>query len=174
MPDRVRLLICHDCGTVEELPWFEGPAERDDTLIHRDSFHKFPSGTWHSRVLADVAKEDWDKPTHRDAIVQKIQIAAGVPGSAQGLGGQFYEVKANYQEDAIACWKRHNRTTDCGDYMADSKLLLPDTRAERKAEGLPTQRPGTKLCQFCPVHSVKVQIARKARGDYDKQPWEES
>lgn len=172
---KIRLLICHDCGSIEELPWFEGPPEHDDTLNYRDAAHRFPSGTWHSRVLADVPKDQWEKPTYRDEIVRQIAIAAGAPGSGAGMGQSWYDVKANFEQDAIACWKAHKRTTDCGDYRAESKRLLPDTAADRRAEGLPSRArylPNTWLCSFCPVQSLVTTKYREKRGDYDKKPWE--
>jgi hypothetical protein len=39
---RVRLLVCATCKTIEELPWYEGPQECDDTGNYRMSFHRFP------------------------------------------------------------------------------------------------------------------------------------
>jgi hypothetical protein len=172
MEETVRLLICHMCKSIDELPAYEGPPENDDTLAFRVSQHQFPSGRAHPLDLGVVKKEDWDKPTHRQEILRHLHMS-GAPGSGLGMGEDFYDVKANFEADALACWKAHNRTSDCGDYMSDGKRLLPDTRAERAAEGLDTRnRPSTSLCSFCPVHSVKMQIRRKAAGAYDKKDWE--
>jgi hypothetical protein len=76
MDSKTRLLICHDCGTIEPLPWFDGPTEYDDTLNYKDSFHKFDPDHWHRRALAEVPTEQWNKPSHRDEIVRQITIAA--------------------------------------------------------------------------------------------------
>jgi hypothetical protein len=171
---QVRLLICHMCKTINEIPSFDGPAEYDDLLAAKVAEHQFPSGKAHPLDLGVVAKEDWDKPTHRQEILRHLHMS-GSPGTGLGMGDSFYDVKANYEQDAITCWKQHGRTTDCGDYMSDSKKLLPDTAADRRAEGLSvSNRKGTKLCQFCPVQSVKMQAMRKDRGDYDKKSWESS
>lgn len=168
----VRILICHECGTVQEIPPFDGPAEYDDALLARVAEHQSDGGKrGHIKDLAVVKKEDWDSPGKRTAILAKV-VAAGAPGTGDGLGAKFYEVKANYSEEAMVCWKAHSRTLDCGDYQSKGKRILPDTLAERKAEGLPGRRAAIHLCDFCPVHGVKLQAARKDRGDYDKKSWE--
>lgn len=166
MSDKLRLLICHDCETIQELPWYEGPPEHDDTLKYRVSDHRFPNGEEHRGVLATVPSDHWEKASHRQEIVEKITTASGRPGTAAGLGADFYNVKSNFQQDAMKCWKQHNRTSDCADWRSDAKRLYPDTKADRKSEGLPTQRPNTWLCDFCPVTSIYAQKRNAARGDY--------
>lgn len=146
--ERIRLLICHTDGAVHELPFYEGPPEHDDTLNYRVAEHRDHRGS-----LATVKKSDWEKPSYRDGILEKI-AAAVRPGEGSGLGQTFYDVKNNFQQDAITCWKKHSRTLDCGDYMTDKMRLYPDTKADRKELGITTARPNTFLCQFCPVHSV--------------------
>jgi hypothetical protein len=174
---RVRLLICAVCKSIEELPAYDGPQEHDDTGNYRLSFHQLPSGNFHPYTVADISKADWDKPAYREAIVR--QITQELDGTVEaGLGQAFYDVRSNFQEDAITCWKEHGRPgsqhkTGCEDYKSDRKRLLPDTRADRRAEGLdPKNRPSTYLCQFCPYHRVVETRVRTDRGDYSKKPWE--
>jgi hypothetical protein len=170
--ERVRLLICADCKSIEELPAYDGPQEHDDTGNYRMAQHRYGSdGPYHPTTVGDVAKKDWDKPTVREAIVQKITTSLG---GDEGLGREYYDVKSNFQQDAIGCWKRHNRTTDCGDYMSEPKRLDPGTRRDRIEAGITPRRPSTFLCQFCPVQSVKMQLRRAAKGAYDRKPWEPS
>jgi hypothetical protein len=166
MPEEyVRILVCHTDGAVHELPDYDGPPEYDDTLKYRLSEHKFGDGSAHFGNMARLKKSDWDKKTYRDAILEEI-AAAVRPGEGSGLGQAFYDVKDNFMSDAAQCWKRHSRTLDCGDYMTDKMRLYPDTKADRKSEGLESgkSRPSTFLCQFCPVHSV-IQ-GKKNKGKY--------
>jgi hypothetical protein len=168
MADRLRLLICHDCESIEELPFYEGPPDRDDTLAYRVSFHQFPNGEEHLGVLATVPADHWEKASHRHEIVEKIATASGRPGTASGLGADFYDVKNNFAQDAMACWKKHNRTNDCDEWRGDHKRLYPDTKGDRKELGLnPKGRPNTFLCDFCPVTSVYAQKRNDLRGDYN-------
>ena len=132
--EKLRLLICHTCHSIQELPWYEGNPERDDTLNFRVAEHRFPDGNEHFGVLATVPESNWGKDEQRREIVAKIEEAAGVPGSGAGMGETFYDVKANFEIDALKCWGEHNRTHDCADYHSDKKRLYPDTRADRKAE----------------------------------------
>jgi hypothetical protein len=174
---KIRLLICAMCKSIEELPDYDGPQEHDDTGNYRMSFHRTASGAYHAHSVASVLKSDWDKPYIREAFVR--EITAMIAGTGQdGLGQEFYDVKSTFLDDALACWKKHGRPgsahkTSCEDYKSDRMRLLPDTRAERKAEGLSTKnRPNTFLCQFCPYHRVVENRFRKSRGEYDKQIWE--
>ena len=169
--EKIRILICHTDGAVYELPMYEGPPEFDDTLNHRLAGHENHIGN-----LATVKKADWEKKTYRDGILNEVAQHTRPPGEGTGFGQTFYDVKDNYQLDAMQCWKRHSKTSDCGDYMTDKMRLYPDTKGDRKAEGMSTsksERPSTFLCQFCPVHSIVMQKKRKAAHMYDKQPGED-
>lgn len=160
MPDeaRIRILICHSCHSIQPLPWYEGNPENDDTLNFRVAEHRFPDGNEHFGIMATVLEKEWDNLDHRDEIVKKIQEASVTPGSGAGMGETYYDIKSNFSEDAMKCWTvDHNRTKNCGDYRSDKKRLYPDTKAERKSEGLPARRPNTFLCDFCPYHQIVEQ-----------------
>jgi hypothetical protein len=168
----VRLLFCDKCKTVDELPAYDGPSDFDALLQYRVAQHQFDSGLMHPLSLARVEKSVWQQHAMRDQIIQQFAQEQGhvAPGSGAGLGQTFYEVKANFQQDAMACWKRHNRTTDCADYRTDKMFLLADTKAERKEAGMDTSaraRPRHWLCDYCPVHSVVMQKKNAAKGLYD-------
>jgi len=168
--EKVRILICHTDGAVMELPDYAGPPEHDDTLNYRISQHRFGDGTAHVGNLAKVKKSDWEKKTYRDAILDEVAKATRPPGEGAGFGQTFYDVKANFQQDALDCWKKFNRPTDPSycDYRKDNKRLYPDTKGDRKELGLdPKDRPNTFLCDFCPVQSIVMQKQRKAAGQYD-------
>lgn len=174
MPEQVRLLVCHNpCLTVEELPWYAGHPDNDDTLNYRVSFHRFPDGNEHFGSLHVVDKKLWDAPSVRAEIVARFPGHVGTAGSGGGLGQTHYDVKNNFQADAMECWEKHSRTHNCDEYMSEKKTLLPDTKAERKSERLsPKDRPKSKLCMFCPVASLVAQRKRSAAGLYNKQSWE--
>lgn len=175
MPGKIRLLICKTCGSVDELPVFEGPLEHDEWLNVKVQDHRTPSGEPHIGSLATVSTDEWSKPDVRDQIMKKIATEFALPGQAAGLGQSFYDLKSTFLEDAMTCWKGFGRTTDpshCA-YRSDSKRLLPDTKADRKDAGLSVKdRPNTFLCDFCPVHSLVLQKRRADAGLYDKQKWE--
>jgi hypothetical protein len=175
--EMVRLLICHVCKSCQELPDYDGPPELDTLLEYRLAEHKFASGTPHKGILPKVPKKDWAKSTYRDAILNKIaeEVGFDLPGSGVGFGDTFYDLKNNFSQDAMTCWKQHNRTTDCGDWRSKSKRLVPDTKADRKAEGMSTRAkdmPNSWLCDFCPVNSVIQTRVNEKRGLYKKQDWE--
>lgn len=165
---RLRLIICKTCNSIEPIPWFEGPVEYDDTLNARLAGHRFASGEAHiGAPMFTVSEKSWEDPGIRKQIVAEISKSTKV--GAEGLGQTFYDLRATFKDDAVSCWKKHNRTLDCADYRSDSKKLIPDTRGDRKDLGLDTKasrRPGTSLCVFCPYHSVVMARARKDQGFY--------
>jgi hypothetical protein len=161
--EKIRLLRCDDCKTLEELPDFQGPYEHDILLETLLSRHE-TEGHRHRGRLIDVPKRAWDLPNMRQALM--VQIMQGSPGLAAFSPG-FYDVRDTFRDDALKCYHLHNRPTDgCPDYHADRKMLLPDTASERKEIGLPKPRKGTVpihyLCDFCPLDGV---IKAKQRKD---------
>lgn len=163
----VRLLLCHECKSLEELPDFNGHPERDALLNALVSKHRYPSGTEHRGQLLRVEQKHWDSPSTREAIVAQIRSGAG----HTGLDPAFYEAKNTFQEDAMSCWAKHLRNPGCNDYKSDEKLILPDTQADWKAAGIKRpQKLGNGndryLCEFCPVHSLVVEAARAKKGMY--------
>mgnify|MGYP000867841898 FL=1 len=173
LPDdeKVRLLFCATCQTVDELPYYEGPPEHDVLLEYLlAEKHTFPSGLRHVSPfngVAVVSKKEWEQ--HRDAIIAKAMEVIREGGSP-GLGAEFYNARNTFAEDAMACWRRrHNRTENCDEYQSDKKLLLPPTKELRKEAGL-APRPAYMrryLCDFCPYHQIVVQRKRAAQGYYD-------
>lgn len=171
---RLRLLICHDCKSVDVLPWYDGPPQYDDTLNYRLADHQGPKDTqtgeprwYHTGTMASVSEKSWEDESTKWRILDELSKAHA--GGEVGLGSAIYHARSNFKEDAMTCWKQHNRTQNCGDYKSDSKRLVPDTRGERKELGLDTKssrRPGTHLCVFCPYHSVVMARARKEQGFY--------
>jgi hypothetical protein len=166
----IRVLFCLVCKTFQELPLYNGPVEKDvllDILVER---HIFPSGEPHKGHLFRVPKMAWENESTRKQIVNQI-----LGGGSKGLDEfdkEFYATKDTFKEDAMVCYQKHLRPDNgCPDWMSDKKILLPNTKAERKDAGLPDPKsaPGPKnyLCQFCPVQSTVMQKARAKRGDYN-------
>lgn len=168
MKNPIRLLICSTCKTVEELPPYSGDPRGDTWLREKEATHLLPSGEkMHGDVrVGRIEQEDW--LSHKQDILGKLASEMTAPGQGAGLGEAMYAAKDNYSVDAMKCWRvGHQRTLDCPDYMTSKMRVLPDTKAERKAEGMTTQRPSIYICQFCPVHSVMMQRQRAAEGEYN-------
>jgi hypothetical protein len=160
MAEHIRLLLCKTCGSMEELPDYEGDPGQDFLL--EALVQKHPNHVAHPMLR--VEKKHWDSPSTRDAIITQIRDKTG----HTGFDTSFYEAKNTFQEDAFSCWKAHNRNPGCSDYKTGSKRLTPDTAAERKAAGLPKYNSARDryLCEFCPVHSLVVSAAREKAGQY--------
>jgi hypothetical protein len=170
----VRILVCHVCQSVEELPDWDGPVEHDQILDYKTEPHTFPSGTPHKGILVRVPTKSWESQEFKDSFIDQIEQMVG-PGYGDGVPGLQYDLKSNFKQDAMKCWKEHKRTTDCGDYQSKNKALYADTKAERREAGMDislSARPKHFLCDYCPVQSIIDQKKRAAAHMYDKQPWE--
>ena len=157
---RIRVLHCHDCGTLDEIPWYEGPPEYDSLLEVVLSRHE-TNGHRHIGKLFDVEIRVWKLDNLRNQIIENIK------GGSKGLAAfdpSYYHTRDTFREDALKCYKEHLRPKDgCGDWRADSKILRPDTRKERLEVGLDMSgAPKHWLCDHCPVSAY---YERKARGD---------
>lgn len=155
----IRLLVCRDCRTIEELPGYDGPVEYDvllDTAVER---HIFPNGERHIGNLMTVEDRVWSDPSAKAEIVKRIAE------KTTGLNSEFYATKNTYEEDALGCYSRHGRPTDgCSEY-----------HDERKRIGNPTKELAANwhnhpfkvyLCDFCPVKSWVLTQERYKAGLY--------
>jgi hypothetical protein len=154
-----RLLVCRNCGTIEELPGAnEDPGDQLlDISVERH-------GESHYGILWNVPKGIWMAPQMRQAVIDQINDKVGTAG--QGLGVKFYEAKSQFHEDAMTCYSLHNRPQgQCTDYKTPKKRLSPKTEADRRAAGLPVaDAPKVFLCDFCPVKSFNMMKAHDASG----------
>jgi hypothetical protein len=172
----LRILVCHTCKAMVPIPDVPGGRGDDEMLMARVMEHQFPpvhhgnevQSRPHEMILCRLPEALWNNASLRANVVKEIQAHVGGAGDGEGLG-ELYDVRNNFMEDAMACWRfEHGRTTNCGDYMSDKKKILSDSAADRRELGLnPKTRASVKLCQFCPYHSVVVQRARKAKGAYN-------
>lgn len=162
---QIRLLACQQCKTIEEIPDFDGPPERDDLLQTLVSRHQ-SNGVPHIGGLFKVEEAKWQDARVRNDVSR--EIANKLSGGDTGLGTEYYDVRNTYAEDALNCWKKHQRNPACNEYKSEQMLLTPGTKAERKAAGMPEYRSNSYLCHFCPVHSLVMEAARKKAGLYNE------
>ena len=174
--EQIRLLACKNCKSIEPLDDYTGPpemAERWDVILnvalerHKDGVERRP----HIGQLFKVPKRAWESPEVQEQILKEM-TARFDPNYTTGLGDAAYAMRDNFREDAMKCWEQHMRTPNCSDYKSESKQLVPDTQAERKEAGVARfdkSNPNTQrfLCEYCPVHSLVQQAARKRAGLYD-------
>jgi hypothetical protein len=164
---KLRLLYCRTCKTIEELPDFSGPPEYDTLLQVLSERHRSPAGDSHVGNLFDVDIQVWANDDARREIIRQIK-----GGGSKGLDefdAAFYDTRNTFFEDAAECYSRHLRPkAACPDWMSDRMILLPDTKSERKSEGLaaPAKAPGHKvhLCDFCVVKRYYARRINEQKG----------
>lgn len=161
---KIRLLHCKDCRTIDVIPDFDGPPEYDTLLEIALSKHE-TGGYRHIGKLYDVEERVWKLENMRRALIE--QIKGGGSSGLATFDSSFYDVRDQFAEDAMSCYQAHlSPKGACPDWKSDRKMLLPDTKAERKEVGLDAPRKGTApvqyLCQHCPVNAY---MERKSRGD---------
>lgn len=168
----MRLLVCKNCKSIEEVPSYEGPeggegsAEYDDSLRFFVDQHMTKGCKKDHWIMYNLPTKYWIIPKVKESIEKQINEGA------QGLdvfGTNFYATKANFTADAMTCWIQHKQTKDCGDYKDEKKLIKPDTAKERLAAGMDKEMTGPKvyLCDYCPVKSIVQEKAFKKKGLYN-------
>jgi len=159
-----RLLYCLVCQTLEELPPYEGDPEQDHLLAIAVEPHVFPSGEPHKGKLFVLPLRAWAKEESRKEIIRQVK-GGGSKGLAE-IDDTYYVSRSNFLEDAMSCYGKHNKPKEgCPDWQDKSKLLIPNTIKERKAEGMARYQdeagPKTYLCNFCPVSIAVNQRKQK-------------
>ena len=157
---QIRLLRCTHCGTLEELPDFQGDPRDDHLLDHLVMEHqrRHPFHDETDAFLLRVSEEKWRNPKTRRGI--HAQIWADREG--KGFVPEYYASKNTFIEDANKCHVQHNRQVPCIDWHADRKRIGNPTK-----EGWREGRVKVYLCDFCPVASIVMQKKREAAGQYD-------
>jgi hypothetical protein len=160
---QIRVLVCRNCKSIEELPDYDGDPALDTLLNILVSQHQKP--VEHIGLLLKFPLKYWAVPKIQAEIVKQIK------GGSEGLDAfqtNFYATKNQFAEDAMRCYSDHNRPKgQCADYKSDKKLLKPDTNAERKDAGLEkagVKGPKVYLCDFCPVKSFNMHQFNKEKG----------
>ena len=162
-----RLLYCLVCGTLEELPPYEGPSDTDYLLAIACETHVFPSGEPHKGKLFVLPLRIWAKPESKKEIIRQLK-GGGSAGLAE-IDDTFYDSRSTFMDGAMECYGRHNKPAEgCSDWHAKDRMLIPKTVKERKAEGMGSYKdeagPKTYLCDFCPVAVAVAQRKRKLLG----------
>ena len=151
----VRLLVCLDCKTLEEVPDYQGPPEGDVLLEMVASRHEGPRPVEGSKVtdrlphdhgqrhignMMVIDPKDWADETKRKEILRQ----AGK--EVTGLDQDFYDTRNTFIEDAGKCFNAHQRPKDfCIDWHNESKRLSDPMKNP--------QAPKVYLCDFCVVSS---------------------
>lgn len=171
---RVGLFLCMRCHTMEEIDnYIPSQADLDPRIDALTQVHVRRHPSVEGRLITEwaalgsVPAKAWQDKEYKQQIKSKILEGTG----QTGLDPEAYAVKDTFREDAGHCYNRHNRPTftgvKCLDYMDHSKEIKPDTRAERKAEGMASyddarKRSGLRkmyLCSYCPYHmSVSTEL----------------
>lgn len=153
----IRLYICDDCKQIIPIHSDGTPPYKYDYLLHTlEDQHGFRG---HRFAVVTVNKAGWEDTQGQKKIVQAIKDS--LAGGETGFGSAFYDVKDQFREDAMECWRQHNRTHNCQDFKSEKKVLQPDTKDLRRSEGLGDYRSNIHLCNFCPVASLVEQALRK-------------
>lgn len=162
--EHIRLLVCKNCKTIEPLPDYTGDPEHDHLLNYLVQPHR-TNGEEHIGQLATVQADQWNNPVIQREIRKKLVAEFG---GETGLGSEFYNTRDTFREDAMSCWKQHQRNPDCNDYKSDQKRLTPGTAEARREAGMSAYRSqhDRYLCEFCPVHSL---VQTKAYNDAMKK-----
>lgn len=154
----MRLLMCIECKTLEELPDFNGRPEDDVLLEELISRHQFTEGYPHHGNLISIEDDKWADTVWREATIRQLWSDAGYTG----MEPEFYASKNTFQEEAAKCYAAHRRPKDgCIDYKDRSKrignsLLDDDDKRVRAEHGL-KRRQTVYLCDFCPAKFHYVQ-----------------
>lgn len=162
-----RLLYCLVCQTLEELPPYDGAPEQDVLLQIACENHVFDSGEPHKGKLFVVPLRAWANRESKREIIRQIK-GGGSKGLAE-VDETFYDSRSNFMDDAMGCWRQHNKPKDnCDEFHEKHKMLVPSTAKDRKKEGMERYQdsPGKKtyLCDFCPVAVAVAQRKRKILG----------
>ena len=160
----VRLVFCHTCSSVNQIPDYKGPPEYDHYLRYITDQHQ-TEGHPHRGAMARCK----DTPDMINAAIDEMEnnVNEVRAGAGAGLGQAMYDLRDNNNVEAMQCWKRHSRTRDCADYRSEPKRLWIDTKADRRDAGMSTRRedrPNIWLCDHCPVHSIIQQKQNQAAG----------
>ena len=176
-PDRINLLICKQCKTIQEIPYTKtGKALGEGRYDQSDNpwIEQYIGGCerqGHFGVLTDCLTVAWMcNPQLKEKILSEIksQVLKGGSSGLDVFGTDFYNVKDNFSADAMSCYALHNRPQgQCPDYKSDRKVLTPATEKERKDAGLKKSNVKIHLCDFCPVKMYNQKRAYQSKGLYN-------
>jgi len=168
--DKIRLLYCYNCNTIEELPDFEGHPD-DDVLLQVLIEKHESAGIPHTGFLLKIGVKLYSRPEVRKQVIKNLRDKVG--GGLADIDPDYYTTKATFYEDAMKCFNLHLRPVEgCYDYKTKNKRLVPKgTDDLRKEIGLESaaksQSTMVFLCDFCPAKTYVVEQNRKKAGLYE-------
>jgi hypothetical protein len=177
-PDYINLLVCKQCKTIQEVPYWKGGKKLPEPGRYDQTDNPWLAGAigtcereGHFGVLTDCLTIAWmGNPKLKEKILSEIktQILKGGSSGLDVFGTNFYDVKDTYSADAMSCYSLHNRPQgQCPDYKSERKVLKPDTAKERLDAGLAASKTKIHLCDFCPVKMYNQKRAYSERGLYN-------
>lgn len=163
---QVRIAWCAFCKTVEELPFIDPKADVRDDVLLEDYVARHTAKHPHAvegqvSLLGNVSEAIWANREARRKIIEQGWSALKV-GQDVGPGGEFYDSKSTYGEDASKCFVAHRRSTPCIDWHDDSKRIGNPTQ-----QGWREGQVKVYICDFCPVASYVMEQRNKELGRYD-------
>lgn len=171
----INLLVCYTCKTIEEIPYtINGEYLGDGKYNQKDNPFIEAVAAPHDQKgckgrLFDTDMFWWQSQKGRKSTVDQIkeQLFEGSKG-LDIFGTDFYNVKANYSQDAGNCFNLHMRPKGkCPDYKIDAKILTPGTSQDRKDLGLAKSTVKSYLCDFCPAKAYMQKRAFTEKGLYN-------
>ena len=175
-PDRINLLVCKQCKTIQEVPYWKGGKSLGEGKYDQTDNPWLPGAIGscerqgHFGVLTDVMTVAWmGNKAIKEKILEQIkeQILGGGSKGLDVFGTNFYDVKETYSSDAMSCYALHNRPVgQCSDYKSERKILKPNTEKERQEIGLAASKTKIYLCDFCPVKMYNQKKAYTEKGLY--------
>lgn len=163
---KIRLLACHTCRVIDELPFYEGPPEGDVLLENLTRRHHEHVGNLY---VMDLSHWRQNKKEVSQQIAQKYLDSNGHTGFIPAA----YHARATFHEDAMKCFNSHGRPKGyCIDWCDRSKLLGNDIlddedKSLARSEGVKLGRNAMYLCYFCPVSSTVRTESYKKKGLYE-------
>lgn len=155
---KMRLLVCKDCRSIEELPDYAGNP-RDDVLLEDTVSRHMYEGITHEVALIKVPVKWWNDKNIQSKLIKQIS-QGGSKGLEEIEGGEdYYGTRDTYREDALKCFQRHGRPKEgCIDYQNHDKRIGNPT-----SEGWKTG-PRVYACNFCPVQTWVDKKKREEQG----------
>lgn len=169
--NKLRLLFCNACKTLEELPNYDGKDEVDpyveQIVFKHNERDPMSHGGDHLKAspirIYVVLEKEWS--TNRAGVLKLINNE----NRKVGLDAEVSEAMNTYSEDALRCFSDHHRPQQgCIDYWDESKRIGRPTEEGRAARKSNPKLGETDphLCQFCPVHTFVTTERRYAAGMY--------
>lgn len=144
---KVRLLVCKDDKSIEELPDFHGNP-RDDVLLEDTVSRHMYEGITHEVALIKVPVKWWNDKNIQPKLIQQISQGGSKGIEEMDEAEDYYGTRDTYREDALKCFQRHQRPKEgCIDYQNPDKRIGNPT-----SEGWKTG-PRVYACNFCPVQA---------------------